>query len=381
MLESKKIDQASRMAARWLAKSCQVTDSAETSLGAFATGYEGGTGGFVYGPLVWHSSVAIRALLKIHGRTKNPAWKEAAILGGRYLESVQAVGDGGEDSGSLWGPWLGGNEPLVVDVNYRSMGGLLDLYGATGSPHYLESSRRIADWFIDRAYKGGGTHLNRYFPDRKVLGWPRSHIVDEGSIIRLQDLTREESYSDLCRDQVEELSSSLREDGWFSCMETPRMERHPEAGPDETSPRDVYWHLSPLLMAYSKKGRKDLLQPIEAAGRMMLGLQSPEGSLESFYSKSGTGRGGSDGVSTSMFVSIWLRLWEITENGEYLEGAERGLAWIISSQLTARRAEAFGAFSDGPGNRGGTGSSLGSAASSFGIIAAEEYFRVINRTG
>ncbi|MBU7005092.1 MAG: hypothetical protein HXS50_05960 [Theionarchaea archaeon] len=269
----------------------------------------------------------------------------------------------------------------MVDLNYRSMGGLLDLYGATGSPHYLESSKRIADWFIERAYKGGGTHLNRFFPDKKVLGWPRSHILDDGSFIRLEDLTREERYSDICREQIEELSSSSGPDGWHTCLETPRMEKPPGAGKDETSPRDLYWHISPLFTAFTKKGRKDLLPRIEKTGRLALDLLTPEGCLHNIYSKSGSGRGGLDGVAISMFVSIWLRLWEITEQKEFFEGAERGLSWMLSSQLTARRAEAFGAFSDGTLDGSDDMVSLGSLASSFGIIAAEEFLRLDGRKG
>ena len=381
MLDRKKVDQSSRMAARWLAKSCQVTDVGSPDLGAFATSYDRERGGFLYGPPVWHTAVALRALLRIHGRTRNQAWKDAAVLGGRYLESVQTVGDGGEESGSGWGPWLTGVEPLTVDTNYRSMGGLLDLYGATGSPHYLESSKRIADWFIDRAYKGGGTHLNRYFPDKKVLGWPRSHILDEGSFIRLEDLTREERYTNLCREQIDELASSAGSDGWFGCLDVPRMERHPEAQEGEASPRYLYWHISPLLMAYTKKGRKDILGSIEGTCELALNLLSPEGCLERIYSRAGTGRGGPDGVATSMFVSVWLRLWEITDKEEYLEGAERGLSWVISSQLTARRVEAFGAFSNGTIDHQGRENRLGSIASSFGVMAAEEYLRLTNRQG
>jgi hypothetical protein len=304
---------------------------------------------------------------------------ESAVLGGGYLESVQAMGDGGDDTGSLWGPWLGGTEPLVADVNYRCMGGLLDLYGATGSPHYLESSKRIADWFIGRAYKGGGTHLNRYFPDKKVLGWPRSHILDDGSFIRLEDLTREERYTDVYREQVEELTSSAGSDGWFKCLETPRMEKHPGAEKGETSTRDLYWHISPLFTAFAKKGRKDLLPLIENTARLALDLLTPEGCLQNIYSKSGNGRGGLDGVATSMFVLIWLGLWEITEQREFFDGAEKGLSWMLSSQQTARRADAFGAFSDGTLDGSGEMVSLGSLASSFGVIAMEEYLRLTAR--
>jgi uncharacterized protein YyaL (SSP411 family) len=273
-----------------------------------------------------------------------------------------------------------GTEPLVVDTNYRSMGGLLDLYGATGSPHYLESSKRIADWFIERAYKGGGTHLNRYFPDKKVLGWPRSHIVDEGSFIRLEDLTRELRYTDLCREQLDELASSAGSDGRFSCMDTPRMERHPDAQEGEASTSDLYWHLSPLLMGFTKKGRKDLLDRIRGVGDFALNLLTDDGCLERFYSKEGTVRGGPDGVATSMFISIWLSLWEITEGENYLEGAERALSWMMSSQLTARRVEAFGAFSDGNlDHQGRERNILRSIASSFGVMAAEEYLRLNTR--
>ena len=69
------------------------------------------------------------------------------------------------------------------------------------------------------------------------------------------------------------------------------------------------------------------------------------------------------------------------EQKEFFEGAERGLSWVLSSQLTARRAEAFGAFSDGTLDGSDDMVSLGSLASSFGIIAAEEFLRLDGRKG
>ncbi len=380
MINLRRVDQASRMAARWLVKSCQISDTDDANLGAFQTDYDHGAGGFTLGPQTWHTSEAIRALLRIHARTGIQLWKDSAILGGRYLESVQEAGNGSEEAGSLLGPWLDGSHPLRVDTNYRSIGGLLDLYGSTGAIRYLEISRRIAEWFTRRAYSGGGTHLNRYFPDKKVFGWPRCHILDEGSFSGVYDLTREEPYASLLDDQTRALITAFDSSGMLSCRSAPRMDRDPWIQPGEISPRNMYRHLVPLLLSQSKRGSDESLDVLERGGGLVMSWQDPDGFLLKAYTNEGkpAGDAGPDGVATAMFVMVWLKLGEITGNAEFLGSAQRALSWMLESQSMARREEAFGAFFQERVVHGGRlRNQLGSLGSSYGILACEEYLRLM----
>ena len=382
MIHFRKVDQASKMAARWLVKSCQITDTADPNLGAFKAEYDLAERRFTLSPQTWRTSEAIRALLKIHGRTRNQSLKDAAILGGRYLESIQCPEDEGDNAGSLWKPWLDGSELLFVDTNYRSIVGLLDLYGATGALHYLDASKRIADWFQRVVYRGGGTHLNRYFPDKKVLGWPRSHILDEGSFLRLQDLTREEVYTRVFEDQMEALVSSSGSDGTFSCMSTPRMERDPDAQPGEISSRSMYWHLISMVMAQTKLRDSRVMKVLEDGARLGMDLQSTEGFLSRTYKteEGGKENGVPDGVATAMFVLIWLKLLDISGEEIYMEHSEHALSWMLKSQFLARRESYLGAFFQEMVLYEGKWHDIrGSLSSSYGVMACEEYLRLCDR--
>jgi len=380
MIDEKRVDRASRMAGRWLARSCQVTDTDDPNLGAFATVYRPEEGKFAVGSLPHETSEAVRALLRLYGRTRNESWKDSAILGGRYLESIQCEEDAGEECGSLWKHWLNGSEALSVDSNYRSIVGLLDLYGATGATHYLDSAKGIADWFENRAYRGG-THLNRFFPDKKVLGWPRSHILDEGGFLRLHDLTREERYTKIFEDQIEALLSSSMDDGTFSCMDTPRMEKDPAAAQGELSTRDMYWHLVPIIMAEEKRGDDRLMGALLRGADLLMRQQDEEGYLPRSFLKVGDlGKRDPDGVATGMVALLWLKLYPLTGKETYLAHGEAALEWMLSSQFVSRRESYLGGFFEENHIEGpGSGGIPGAMASSYGIMACEEYLRSIKR--
>jgi hypothetical protein len=379
MINRRRVDQASRMAARWLVTSAQSQDPGTPEFGGFATGYDHERLSFVVGPECWHTAEAIRSLLKVHARTRNQAWKDAAVRGGDYLASLQSMGQDSEEAGSLWGPWLGGHEELRVDSNYRCILGLLDLYGATGSARYLEVSGGIVGWFLERVYKGGGTHLNRYLPEKKTLGWPRSHILDEGSFLALFDLTREERYATVHREQAEALIAAAGDNGTFSCMDAPRMERDPGLEAGEISTRNLYWHVMPLLARQAKNADGRTLEVVERVGSLLASWQDEDGYLLRSYGKErGKGPGEPDGVATAMFALVCLKLREITGADEHLQSAERALAWILESQSTARREEVFGSFYQERTSRDGRPRVLpGSLGSSYGIMACEEYLRSV----
>mgnify|MGYP001034671017 CR=1 FL=1 len=383
MIDLKKVDQASKMAARWLVKSSQIMDRDDPSLGAFRTEYDPADRKLRLSQEVWQTSEAIRALLKIHARTGNPAWKDSALLAGRYLESTQCTPKDGMEAGSLWKPWLQGKDPLSVSMNYRSIVGFLELYSATGASHYLNSSRAIVDWFMKRVYRGGGTHLDRFFPDKKAFGWPRSHILEEGSFVTLHDLTREDRYAAIFREQVDGLISSLEPEGTFSCMHTARMETEAEAGPNEISSRGMYWHLIPMLMVQLKRSSARTMDALNSGAALMKDLQDPEGFLSRTYplERAGEARSEPDGAATAMFAFIWMKMHEVSGEEGYGQSAEKALSWMLKSQFVVHReVDAFGAFfQERKLHEGRAAHYLGGLASIYGILACEEYLRVHGR--
>jgi rhamnogalacturonyl hydrolase YesR len=265
-------------------------------------------------------------------------------------------------------------------MNYRSIVGFLELYSATGASHYLDSSKAIVDWFLKRVYRGGGTHLDRFFPDKKAFGWPRSHILDEGSFVTLHDLTREDRYAGIFRDQVDGLISSIEPEGTFSCMHTPRMETEGEAGPNEIPSRGMYWHLIPMLMVQLKRSSARTMDALNSGVALMRDLQDPEGFLSRTYplERGAEAHSEPDGAATAMFAFIWMKMHEVSGEEAYGQSAEKALLWMLKSQFVVRReVDAFGAFfQERKLHEGRPASYLGGLASIYGILACEEYLRL-----
>ena len=332
MTERRDVDRASRMAARWLSRAGQVTDPTARFFGSFPAGSR------TPDDLIWGTSAAIRGLLAVYRRTSDAALRNSAILGAKFLESIESPEEAGKYAGSLWSPWLAGSEPLAVDVCYRSISALMDLYFATGSPSYMEIAKRIANWFLSSVYTGGGTHLNLFFPDRSILGWPRSHILDDGSFVGLHDLTRDEPYGRLVQDQVEELLSSAMPDGTFSCMSNPRMREGSRAQEGVISSQNLALHLMPLSLLGTKRKSDFVLSKVESGALFAMSWQDAEGYIPTVLSRSApAGASTPDPVSTAMLALVWIDLYSSTEQTRFLEAAACSLDWLMSQQITERR--------------------------------------------
>jgi hypothetical protein len=131
-------------------------------------------------------------------------------------------------------------------------------------------------------------------------------------------------------------------------------------------------------MANEKRRDDRCLEVVEKGAKMVMSRQTPEGFVPATLSVDGEGVSPEpDGVATAMFVLMWLRLAEATEEAAYGEAAERALTWALESQFLARRGSgAFGAFFQTKEQREGRWvNNLGSASSSYGILACEEYLR------
>ncbi len=376
MLDRKKVDQASKMASRFMLNVCQVGEEDHPDHGGFRTEFDLEDRKFRMVREPWHTAAAVRALLRIHGRTRNQSWLEGAGNGGMYLERLQCREEDCIMEGALWDPWIEGEEPLRVDSSYRSILGLLDLYGPTGSGHYLETARQVAKWFKEDVYRGGGTHLNRYFPDKETFGWPRSHILDEGSFARLQDLTREKVFGDIYDDQVDALVDSWVEPGVFSCRDAPRMEKDDASEGEEVSTRNMYWHLAPLITACEKRRKERFIQPVSTSLRLIMNSQSTEGYVpQSFDPTNSVTNGGPDGTGTAMFAILWLKMYGLAAEDVYMEASEKAISWIVKSQFLSR--ETFlGAFYEGKSMENGEiMDSWGAVSSIYGVLACEEYLK------
>ncbi len=374
MLDLKKLDQASKMGARWLVTNCQVSEESNADFGAFMEA-DPATRSLRVPLDPWLTAAAVRSLLMVHGRTRHAQWKEAAICGGDYLETLQCSEEM-EETGALWAPWIRGSDALRVDANYRSIAALLDLYGATGSSHYLESARGIGEWFSESVYRGGGTHLNRYFPDKRTYGWPRSHILDEGGFMRLRDLTRDEIYDGITGDQIEALTDASTEQGIFSCMKASRMEREDDLDPESVSMRGMYWHLSPIVLAYEKDKQDRFLELAERGVRLVMDSQTEEGYLNRALFPQTQEASGPDGLATAMFATLWTKMYELNGNSAYRKSAEMAIDWMIGSQSVSRR-DSLGAFYDGKrSNDGELRDTWTTMSTIYGIMACEEYLRI-----
>ncbi len=377
MLDLERLDIASQRAANWLARIAQIGEPTDPNRGAIRTEYFFHEKTFVLRPYVWHSAEAIRALSMLSCRIGNSEWRQSAQAAADYLGRIQCKD--GTHKGSFFRPWLNGTEPLYVDMNYQSLGGLVELHRTTGDPGCLRIAKDAADWFVDAACRTDGTHLGEYYPDRGVLGGFRSHMLDEGGFLMLHKFTGKKIYRVVFQRQVDALVNSADGEGMFSCRTDPEMQFWPHLRMQNIASRAQYWHVAPLLAAYLEWPRSTYREVLETVALLMMRWQSSRGFLWNVYQPNGrpTERERPDGAATSMFANVWLHLHDITGEQRYLEASERALNWVLESQYkNASDKDTFGAFFQERASHGGRWYDyLRDISSSFGIIACEEYIK------
>ena len=377
MLSLQDLDKASRLAAAWLTDTAQISESMDVRVGAFRTEYLSFDSSFTLGPYVWHHAEAIRALLAIYERTNELNWLESAKSAADYLRRIQCAD--GEVRGAFFEPWLNGSEPLIVDMNFESLRGLIDLHRITQDPIYLDMAIATADGFMETAYLGNGLHKARYFPDTRTYGGSITHMLEEGGFFMLHDLTDDAKYLETAEEQVDAIIQSMQSSGAFSCAADPSRKIWDGLPTGNTGSRIHYFHLAPILAAYHRFPKAQYLEAIERGACMMMDWQSPDGFIWNSYRPNGEPGETEhiDGAATAMFAMLWLSLHEITCRAEYLEASERALNWMIGAQYRdLENRDTFGAFFQERTLHEGTWYDyLRDISSSLGIIACEDYIR------
>ncbi len=137
-----------------------------------ATGWCSGNG-------VWGQALGIMGLLTLARRTGADKYRQAALLGGAYLKSLQIVDPGtpGRHGGfreqtpqSTWS--------YPRDASTGAMG-LIALYRETGGEEYLERACWFADWYHDHGSDASGWPWCTYDFQTQVGGYEQAQVLGD----------------------------------------------------------------------------------------------------------------------------------------------------------------------------------------------------------
>jgi uncharacterized protein YyaL (SSP411 family) len=212
-------------------------------------------------------------------------------------------------------------KPSTVFNTGMVIHGWVDLYAVTGDNRYLESSVRAGRYLVrnqdvDGAWRGACEYRNVPHTYSSRASW---------ALIRLADVTGDDSFRAAARRQLDWVLSMQHENGWFeSCAFAPHL--------------DPNTH----VLAYTVRGLLEssiLLdhEPYLAAARrsadVLLRRFREIGRLPATFDRSWSPTARHECVTgVAQLAGIWLRLYQLTGDPLYLEGASDALRQAAARQ-------------------------------------------------
>ncbi|MGC8977511.1 MAG: hypothetical protein ACP5OB_07845 [Candidatus Ratteibacteria bacterium] len=183
----------------------------------------------------------------------------------------------------------------------------------------------------------------------------------------LYEETKEEKYLNVFNDQVNFLIENQNLFGEWYCGHYYFKETKPSSG------RTLYWLTYPILMAYKKFRKNNLIPSLIRAMDRIVRLQLWDGSIPAGINTDGSYGGfgiceGNDGTATAMCFIILIDGYSLFKEKRYLESAKRALRFIIDNQKEDGQFYHSMIFKDNkwqPFQR--------DISTFFGIIALEKY--------
>jgi len=244
----------------------------------------------------------IPTFLSYYQLTSEKEYLNRAVRMADWLISIQST------DGAFYEPWTNNPKPMVFDTG-QALQGLISIYKKTTQDKYLRAACKAANWLVevqdkDGAWRNTSNRLPHVFHTR--VAWP---------LLELYGVTSNETYRRAATKNIGWALENQKPNGWF---------RNNWIGNKKNNP-----HLHPI--AYAIRGLLEcgaLMQDniwLKAAikpAEVLLRDFEIKGNLSGRYNDQWERVGGYRCLSGEAQISVcWLRLYQLTGNGRFLNAA------------------------------------------------------------
>ena len=284
--------------------------------------------GSFHGDFIWHDGEAIRALIYTYRRTKDEKLLSSAKKAGDFLLSLQNLDKNSKLYGTYETPAYTPRNQIAPSDIYEAFSGIIELYKETKQEKYLKSVCLAADWIIKNQYSPGV--IGQVFDIGKWEHLNPLPIHDDASFLMLYEITKDEKYLKVFKDQINFIVENQNLLGEWYCGHYYFKEARPSSG------RTLYWLTYPILMAYKFLKEDYLIPPLIRSIDRIVRLQLWDGSIPAGIATDGSWTGkdeGNDGTATAMCAMILLECSILFKEKRYLNSGLKAIKFILDNQL------------------------------------------------
>lgn len=253
-----------------------------------------------------------------------------AVRMAEWLLTLQ-LENGAFPIGPLWPEWE--RSPIVFDTG-QIIFGLLRTFEEIGHQKYLEAARRAGDWLVKIQDEDGSW---RHFTS---LGYEHTYNVRVAwALAQLYKVSADEKYLYSARHNLDWALTQQKSDGWFDKAGF-RPEEYPLT-------HTIAYTIDGFLEAGVLLSEEKFIQAARKAADALLQQQQRNGYLYGRY-----GPGWHTNVTWSCLTGnaqmaiIWLRLYEMTDEEDYMSAAKIANSYVKRTQsLNASLAGNVGGIS------------------------------------
>jgi uncharacterized protein YyaL (SSP411 family) len=218
--------------------------------------------------------------------------------------------------------------------------GLLDLYTVQPSSDLSGAARSIGNWLVGKMQHGDGAFYSRYDMDTGVLQHPGSNFFDDFGCLHAKHVIGLLKLHRICDE------SQLLEAVWRVCNWVLSLQDRDGAFPASKFQPTVVSHpmcyaVEGLLYAHAVLGEDRFLRAGINAGSWLIDHQGKDGSIQIGYERRWwrpdrmirqSLKPARVTDATSQAIRIWLILYYLTGQSNYLAASEQAASFLLSMQ-------------------------------------------------
>lgn len=287
---------------------------------------------------------AISLLTNLYHLEKNRDFLEFARDAGRFLLAMQYKGTNKKISGAFPQGYSFLQKDIVYDFysfdTAVCISALVDLFKETGEQKFFASAKIAGEWLINQMQYGDGafkamynfnaqdfSKIKKWFGDRGCL-----HAKNAIGLLKLFDVTGDASFKVSATEVCDWVLHLQKGNGAFVATE----------GELYVFTHAHCYATEGLLYAHLSLNNQKYLDAALESGKWLIQAQNTDGSLYRYYYKNSfipikmTD-------ATSQALRIWLILYHLTREKDYLDAAQKSAKFLINMQCQKKNdPNAFG---------------------------------------
>lgn len=264
-----------------------------------------------------------------YGRHSGTNLLDAATQCADWLVSIQ------KPSGGWQGGYLHDNRPEVVFNTGQVIRGLTAVYTETQNTEYLESAIKAADWLCSIQHPHGYWDRHTYLGITRVFD---TYVA--APLVELYGLTHDEKYREAAvRQCAWVINERQRPNGWFEdCDNTAHLNSQPIT-------HTIAYTIDGLLDVGRSLQNEAFINAAALSANKLFSIFNTKKYLSARFDSNW--RGTADYVcltGCAQIAIIWLKLFELTENVQYLNAGLKLNDFLISCQCNIDNRDIHGAI-------------------------------------